>query len=52
MHSQRSTAPRTIDGHYVVEHGALRYVAAPVSVRGWYPAEAEGYVERLRDVVA
>jgi GNAT superfamily N-acetyltransferase len=40
-----------IDGHYVVEHGALCYVAAPVTVRGWYPAEAQGYIERLRDVV-
>jgi GNAT superfamily N-acetyltransferase len=40
-----------IDGHYVVEHGALRYVAAPVTARGWYPAEAERYVDRLCDVV-
>jgi predicted N-acetyltransferase YhbS len=40
-----------IDGHYVVEHGALRYVAAPVEAPGWQPSEVQGYVERLREVL-
>ena len=41
----------SIDGHYVVEHGVLRYVAAPVVVSGWQPGHAEELVERLHELV-
>jgi GNAT superfamily N-acetyltransferase len=41
-----------IDGHYVVEHGALRYVAAPVHAPGWPPAAVDAHVARLHEVVA
>jgi predicted N-acetyltransferase YhbS len=40
-----------IDGHYVVDHGRLAYVAAPVVAPGWGPDQVEGYVARLREVV-
>ena len=41
-----------IDGHYVLDGDALRYVAAPVEVAGWSPGHADELVARLHEIHA
>ena len=41
-----------IDGHYVMDNGALAYQKAPVSVQGWRPDDAGAYPDRIRETLA
>jgi predicted N-acetyltransferase YhbS len=41
-----------IDGHYVLDGDALRFVSAPVEVAGWSPGHADELVARLHEVHA